>query len=94
MGLVALPQGIFYGPAMECNRESTTMAVVAQPDDDADRILPTNDHQWSAVQLLSDSPERSGLLFLKLKTTGDIIGAIPLRGSAMYATGHRQAPPV
>ena len=72
MGLVALPQGIFYGPTTERNRERTTMAVVAQVNDDADRFL----------QMVTHGRPFSGSV---MQAAGSI-GAIPLRGGAMHAT--------
>ena len=39
MDLVARAQGIFYGPATGRDSERTTMAVVAETNDDAERFL-------------------------------------------------------
>ena len=39
MGLVARTEDIFHGKPTGCNSERTTMAVVAQINDDADRWL-------------------------------------------------------
>ena len=73
MGYIALPQGIAYGPTTERNRERTTMALVGQVNDDADRFL----RMATNGRLLSGS--------VVIQPAGNT-GAIPLRGGAMHAT--------
>ena len=72
MGLVARTQDIFYGPATGCDSERTTMAVVAEVNDDADRFL----QMVVSGRLLSGS----------VMQAAENIGAILLRGGGMHAT--------
>ena len=72
IGLVARTQGIFYGPAAGRGADRTTMAVVAEVNDDADRFLRMVVGGWP----LSGSVIQTAANF----------GAIPLCDSSTQAT--------
>ena len=73
MGLVARPQGTFFGSATGRDRERTTMAVVAQANDDADRFLR---------MVFGGRPLRGSVM----QTAETIRAILPMRGGCMMAT--------
>ena len=62
MGLVALTEGIFYGKPTGRSSERTTMAVVVQINDDADRWLAGFGRLWVVGRLLALSCRQPGAL--------------------------------
>ena len=72
IGLVARTQDIFYGPPMGCGSDRTTMAVVTEINDDADRFLRVVE----GGRPLSRSVMQAAANF----------GAIPLRDGSTQAT--------
>ena len=76
MGLVARAEGTFYGSPMGRGSDRTTMAVVAEINDDADRFL----RSVVSVRPLSRSVMQAAANF----------GTIPLRHLAMM--DHAVAP--
>ena len=72
MGLVARTHGIFYGPPLGRASERTTMAVVAEVNDDADRYL----RMQVAGRPLSGSVIQAAANF----------GAIPMRDGSTQST--------
>ena len=72
MGLIAKTRDIFLGPNVGRDSSRTTMAVVAQPNDDADRFLRS---------VVSGRP-----LCGSVMQPAANVGAIPLRDGNMHAT--------
>ena len=72
MGLIARTRGASYGPATNRDSERTTMAVVAEANDDADRFL----------RMIASGRPLSGSVMQAAENTG----AIPQRAGGMHAT--------
>ena len=71
MGIIARTQGIFYGPPTGRGSERTTMAVVAEINDDADRFLR---------MVVGGRPLSSSVMLAAAN-----FGAIPLRDGSTQA---------